>query len=556
LLVTVSLSKQELTLYDQGVPIATSQISSGTPHFPTPTGVFTVIQKQWFHRSNLYSAAPMPFMQRLTWSGVALHAGELPGYPASHGCIRLPEDFAVRLWGTTQIATRVIVTYGEVKPVPFAHARLFTPKQKPKPDASDTPMALRQPAPDNDRLELPTTEPLARVGHIAVSSVPITAASLDRAAASQGLDFLASLRNQYTVLASDGTPTADTIEASDDDDEISAVPQMQRRPQERAQISIVRPGRPNEVLEVTEAPDITEQGTATVTVMRSGRAAEIEVIAIDRVAPATQLAMPVTVPEPPVAVAHNGGMLAPASARRDLPVKVEPPRAMPAAPQPEFHVTLPPAPADTGSVAGTPREATPAQPPAAATTAPEMPVASEPTIEARAGRSRRDQQAHDPVPTAPPAPQARPLRPGPISVFVSRKERRMFVRKGFEPLFDAPVTIADPERALGSHVFTAISVNETEARWNVVSLPSERTRLTYRSGDERHPQRRTRRNQTDVVSQPPSSPAEALDRIEMPNDAVARISELLSPGAALIVSDEGLGRETGRETDFTVVLTK
>ena len=117
LLVAVSLAKQQLTLYDQGVAVATSPISTGTATHPTPTGVFSVIQKQWFHRSNLYSSAPMPFMQRLTWSGIALHAGELPGYPASHGCIRLPDDFAIRMWGTTRVGARVIITRAMITPV-------------------------------------------------------------------------------------------------------------------------------------------------------------------------------------------------------------------------------------------------------------------------------------------------------------------------------------------------------------------------------------------------------------------------------------------------------
>ena len=83
---------------------------AGTPGFPTPTGVFSVIQKNRYHRSNIYSGAPMPFMQRITWSGVAMHEGVLPGYPASHGCIRLTHKFASELWGMTRMGVRVVVT--------------------------------------------------------------------------------------------------------------------------------------------------------------------------------------------------------------------------------------------------------------------------------------------------------------------------------------------------------------------------------------------------------------------------------------------------------------
>src|SRR5262249_29330428 len=91
LTLTVSIANQKVTVYDKDQPIMEGPISSGTPSHPTPTGVFSVIQKERFHRSNIYSGAPMPWMQRITWSGVAMHQGVLPGHPASHGCIRLQE---------------------------------------------------------------------------------------------------------------------------------------------------------------------------------------------------------------------------------------------------------------------------------------------------------------------------------------------------------------------------------------------------------------------------------------------------------------------------------
>ncbi|HET9246878.1 MAG TPA: L,D-transpeptidase family protein, partial [Xanthobacteraceae bacterium] len=98
---------------------------------PTPTGVFSIIEKDRYHHSNLYSNAPMPYMQRITWSGVALHEGVLPGYPASHGCIRMSHDFAQKLWPITNLGVRVIVTHHDLAPVEFAHPKLFAPKLKP-----------------------------------------------------------------------------------------------------------------------------------------------------------------------------------------------------------------------------------------------------------------------------------------------------------------------------------------------------------------------------------------------------------------------------------------
>jgi hypothetical protein len=94
-------------------------------------GVFRIIEKDRYHHSNIYSNAPMPYMQRITWSGVALHEGVLPGYPASHGCIRLSSDFAKKLWPITSLGVRVVIARSEVAPVDFEHPKLFAPKAKP-----------------------------------------------------------------------------------------------------------------------------------------------------------------------------------------------------------------------------------------------------------------------------------------------------------------------------------------------------------------------------------------------------------------------------------------
>ncbi len=109
-LLIVSLATQRAILYRNGIPIGVSTVSTGRTGYDTPTGVFTVLQKQVEHYSNLYDNAPMPYMQRLTWGGVALHGGNLPGYPASHGCIRLPQDFAKRLYGVTRLGMTVVIT--------------------------------------------------------------------------------------------------------------------------------------------------------------------------------------------------------------------------------------------------------------------------------------------------------------------------------------------------------------------------------------------------------------------------------------------------------------
>ena len=132
----ISINQQKLHLYSDGVHVADTSIATGVPGLPTPLGVFSVIQKQVFHRSNIYSGAPMPYMQRITWSGVAMHEGESIGHRASHGCIRMPHDFAVRLYRLTKLNTRVIIANSELKPTEFADPHLFVHKEIPPEVAS------------------------------------------------------------------------------------------------------------------------------------------------------------------------------------------------------------------------------------------------------------------------------------------------------------------------------------------------------------------------------------------------------------------------------------
>lgn len=107
--IVVSLPEQLVHVYRNGVAIGVSTCSTGKPGNRTPTGVFTILQKNADHYSSTYNNAPMPNMQRLTWRGVALHAGNLPGYPASHGCVRLPKNFSKALFSVTQLGTPVII---------------------------------------------------------------------------------------------------------------------------------------------------------------------------------------------------------------------------------------------------------------------------------------------------------------------------------------------------------------------------------------------------------------------------------------------------------------
>jgi lipoprotein-anchoring transpeptidase ErfK/SrfK len=355
LTLVVSIANQHVTVFDKDTPIMESMVSTGIPGHPTPTGIFSVIEKQRYHNSNIYSGAPMPFMQRITWSGVAMHQGVVPGHPASHGCIRLPQAFATRLFHTTKVGARVLVTNQPVEPTEFSHPRLFTP-------------------------------------------APAVAAASPR-------DAFAS-----TLPA---TPTGTKVAATDDTTKAAPANSGDR---------------------VSDAFPSVSTGTATPTTAAGAK------------------------PSMPVIMAQFPAVPAPTAAGPD-----------------------------------------------------------------------------------------KPLPPGPISVFISRKEGKLFVRKGFQPVFDAPVTIDHADQAIGTHLFTAVGVKDdgSAMRWLEVSMPQERRIIE-----------RTRRGVHQTLEAIPAlNPSEALDRITIPAETAARISEMLTPGASVIIADQGLGPETGRGTDF-IVLTK
>jgi len=148
----VSLKEQRVTIYDAEGPILRSSVSTGQTGYETPVGIYSVLQKEAEHYSNRYDDASMPFMQRITWSGVALHAGALPGHPASHGCIRLPYEFAEHLFDMTKVGMRVIVARNDVGPAAISHPFLFKPRPVRRDVAPATETADRTPGSDvNDR---------------------------------------------------------------------------------------------------------------------------------------------------------------------------------------------------------------------------------------------------------------------------------------------------------------------------------------------------------------------------------------------------------------------
>jgi hypothetical protein len=201
-------------------------------------------------------------------------------------------------------------------------------------------------------------------------------------------------------------------------------------------------------------------------------------------------------------------------------------------------VEVPSAPAKAAEAA----PATPAAAPVEATPAGGEFVKPAPTVEPPKPVAPRTKLSDQPA-----------KRGGQVAVFVSRKEKKIFVRQGFIPVFEMPITIdGAADQPLGTHVFTAMAFTDNGAgmRWNLITVPNEPRPL-----GEPDQRRKSKEPPKPVHMKPPSSAAEALNRIQMPKEVAERIGEMLIPGSSLIVSDEGLGRETGRMTEF-IVLTR
>jgi peptidoglycan hydrolase-like protein with peptidoglycan-binding domain len=127
--IIVSKNQQQMVVYDGDKVVATTRVSTGKPGHGTPSGIFSIIQKEKYHESNIYSNAPMPWMQRITWSGIALHEGVVPNHPASHGCVRMPGAFARSLYQLTENGAHVIIADTSVVPEKIDDALLFTPRK-------------------------------------------------------------------------------------------------------------------------------------------------------------------------------------------------------------------------------------------------------------------------------------------------------------------------------------------------------------------------------------------------------------------------------------------
>ena len=483
--IIVSIDKQRVTLFADGKPFTNAPVSTGTAGHATPTGIFSVIQKNKHHVSNLY-AASMPYMQRITWSGVAMHTGPLPGYAASHGCVRLPNEFAQMLWKATKIGARVIIAKPEVSVAEIEHPNLFARRLK---------MAQKSASLSVDEVQqaMAQARPQQAAPHI-VPPIPVAET--------------AAPRQPVPVRLADGAKLVPGAIIGDSVQPTGSIGMLHRPEEEVAKLAAADEGKVEEPTTEVAAPPAPEKSA--------------EVKAVENK------------PAEPVAVAEP--------AKPVEPVKVaEPVQAAEAAKPVEITTSIQIIKYEPGvkkpEVAKAPE---PAKPAVIAS-----PVPAKPAIEERTS-------AAEIMPTAK-APKA-----APISVFISRKEAKLYVRQGMEPVFDTPVTIKDADKPIGTHVYTAMDLKDdgVSMRWTVVSIPS-----TYRDaaktdkndkGDKKASKHDKPVKTAAVVHAPGPSAHEALDRLDIAPETVARIEAMMMPGSSLIVSDNKLSGETGKSTNFIV----
>jgi lipoprotein-anchoring transpeptidase ErfK/SrfK len=464
LIINVSIARQRVRVYDANGLFAEGPVSTGMPGHSTPMGVFSVIQKDRYHHSNIYSGAPMPYMQRITWGGVALHAGVLPGYPASHGCIRMPESFAVKMWGWTKLGARVIVSPGELSPASFEHPLLPAMKVVPQPQISA--LTDAPPAPKADK----------------------------GAADVKPIETRLELRS--TVGHGDEAPPRDQARTADAG---GNVPTNQSTPSDAS------PARETATAVDNAKPDRAEGAPSSANVT-AGKVLAEAVDAAKNEAAATS--------------GPSGVAAAPGSK------------------------------ADQAQAAAKP-EAEPAKTDAAKPADKPVKAADDAGADAKKDQTRLSGS------DKPPKPDPR-RREGQLAVFISRKDSKLYVRQNFAPAWEIPVTIAPSDRPIGTHVFTAV-VDKTDTNllhWSVITVPMS-ARAAMREGDEPRSSRRKGKRTPVAVTRPapplPDGPAEALDRITIPPDTMARIGEAMASGASIIVSDQGINQgETGEYTDFII----
>lgn len=436
MLAVVSLNDQRITIYDAQGQLARAPVSSGSTGNETPVGIYTIIQKNRDHVSNLYDAE-MPFMQRITWSGIALHAGALPGYPASHGCVRMPYRFAEDLFEITSKGMRVVLVRQDMRPVEVSHPLLFHP--------TGTTIAAASPVKSEA-----TVQPM-RLG---------------------AGELQASRSSTFEALKADADAKAAAAEVAARKAEVA---------RSLAYRLNVEAGRDARFLRGAEY-------------VKSNLESQLK-----------------------LAEAQLAAAPTPASAERA-----------------RKSVELARKRLDDANK----RLAS---------------IMSEPKVEAAEKAKREAAEAEQERKKAVEEAAVAQRKLLPVSVLVSRATQRLYVRQANEPVLEVPVVIRDADKPIGTTLFTAMAHEGPKVRWTALSMYPKGMEPHASMPASRQAQRFKIRSPEPAITSVEEAKA-VLDRIEIPEEARARISEVVAPGSSLIVSDETMHKETGGGTDFILIM--
>jgi hypothetical protein len=437
----VAIKQQHVSIYDPSGKILQAPVSTGTTGRETPAGIFSIVQKEVDHHSNLYDDASMPYMERITWSGVALHAGVLPGYPASHGCVRMPHDFAEQLYDITNVGMRVLIVREDMAPSPFPQPSMFS-----------------QPASASEQSQ--TAKP-----------------NIERTS----LDFgISDYEIRENLRATAEAKAAETQAAA-------------KREKEKRQAAVKAAA---EAAAALKAHSAAESAFAK---------AEADLKALE------------AAPQP----SGEGPQADAAKAKADAAIAAAKARVEAARTQLETAKTQAAAKAD---------------------------AAAQAQEQARLAATELTHAAE--------ASERAKLNVSPVSVFISRETQRLYIRKGYIPVYESPVTIRDADKPIGTFIFTALDYTKKpgELRWNVVSMYKDPTNVEQLES-EKESDSRSKNRSAEAIPTNVSAAQAALDRLTLPQEAIDRISEVVLPGSSLIISDEGLSIETGKDTDFVVIMS-
>lgn len=509
MIVVVSIGQQKVDVYRGTSLVTTSAVSTGTAQHPTFIGAFSIMQKARWHHSNIYSGAPMPWMNRLTWSGTAMHAGVVPGYPASHGCIRLTYAFAPKFFQISSVGDNVITSRGRPKPTPVEHPALFQPLPPP---------------------QLPEIAQHASIAPLQPMSSPVSVAAAEAASP--------------VILAKAEAPTTVDSEAQPRAEEKDHAAQAE--PAEDAPENDASQAEP-----VKDAPE-----------MHARPAADSDPNRVHAITPDTsKLQERLAAPDPDAAPPAPDAAPAAASVE-DKPAE-KPVAVAPVAPKP---VTPDPAPAPVTEFATAPDLPPPASAAkvnagvdAAAVQAAE-PRSSAPLRVLLTRRTQRDriigvQQILASTGYLPPQNFDGTMGKATISAIKEFQKANgmretgafndelvkkvyevagkgeppaghLYVRQEFDDVFDTAVSFRNAEEPLGTHVYVALNFAPGDTKINWVTL--------------------------DV--QDGAGAASPLDRLEIPDDVRQKISERLTPGSTFIVADTSINSANlPRGGDFVVL---